>query len=391
MSKTNKTLAIIVVAQFCCTSVWFAGNAVIDDLIRDFNLLPTALGHLTSSIQLGFITGTLIFAILSIADRFSPSKVFFISAVFAAFFNLLLIFSANTFGSLMAFRFLAGFCLAGIYPVGMKIAADYFDKGLGKSLGYLVGALVLGTAFPHLLSAINADFSWNYLIYATSLLSLTGGALIILFVPDGPFRKASQVLKLNAIFSIFKPQSFKLAAFGYFGHMWELYTFWAFAPLLIVAHHDYHHHELGHIAFLSFMIIGSGALGCVLAGYLANRFSPQKTAFTALAISASCCLLLPLVFMIGSPYLFVGFLVIWGISVVADSPLFSTMVAQNAIPELKGSALTIVNSIGFAITILSIQLLNILYLNFEIQYIFVVLAIGPIAGLVYNRRERKQM
>ncbi len=372
-------------AQFCCTAIWFAGNAIVDELIVDFNILPTALGHLTSAVQFGFIIGTLIFAILAVADKFSPSKVFFISAVFAAAFNLAVILPTNTFTSLMSFRFLAGFCLAGIYPVGMKIAADYFDKGLGKSLGFLVGALVLGTAFPHLLNAFTTDFHWTYLIYATSGLSLTGGLLIFLFVPNGPYRKSGQAIKLTAVLTVFKPKNFRIAAFGYFGHMWELYTFWAFVPLLLIGYGNYHQSPIGNIALLSAFIIGIGALGCVLAGFLAERFGTHKTAFTALTVSACCCLFLPIVFLSANNILFVVFLLIWGIAVVADSPMFSTMVAQNAIPELKGTALTIVNSIGFAITILSIQLVSLLSLHFELQYILMVLSVGPVAGLVYRK------
>ncbi|MFT7452415.1 MAG: MFS family permease, partial [Patescibacteria group bacterium] len=142
-------LPIIVIAQFCCTALWFAGNAVMGDLAINFNLPSSALGHLTSAVQFGFISGTLVFALLAIADRFSPSKVFGLCAFVGALFNLGAIHDGNTLWTLLSLRFMTGFCLAGIYPVGMKIAADYFEKGLGKSLGYLVGALVLGTAFPH--------------------------------------------------------------------------------------------------------------------------------------------------------------------------------------------------------------------------------------------------
>ena len=157
MKNTNKILLLFVVSQFCCTSLWFSGNAIITDLADAFQLTDGALGNLTSAVQFGFIIGTLVFAILTIADRFSPSKVFFISAITAALCNLGNILDSNNLMSLLTFRFLTGFFLAGIYPVGMKIAADYFKKGLGKSLGFLVGALVLGTAFPHLLKDVTSE------------------------------------------------------------------------------------------------------------------------------------------------------------------------------------------------------------------------------------------
>jgi MFS family permease len=385
LNKKNFILPIIVLAQFCCTSIWFAGNAVIDDLISVFDLQVTALGYLTSAIQLGFITGTLIFAFFTIADRFSPSKVFFVSALLAALFNIAITLSGNTYESLLLLRFLAGICLAGIYPVGMKIASDYFDKGLGKSLGFLVGALVLGTAFPHLLNAFLAYFRWNTIIYTTSIISLLGGIVIVLFVPDGPFRKPGQALKWSAIFSIFKPLAFRKAAVGYFGHMWELYTFWAFVPLLLISYNKYHGFEDANVSLLSFIIIAAGALGCIIAGYLSNRISTQKVAYSALFISGLCCLLLPVIFYTANPFIFTSFLIIWGITVVADSPLFSTLVAQNAIPHLKGSALTLVNSIGFSITILSIQCITWLNVYFELHYILPILGLGAVFGLGYKK------
>ena len=149
-------LPIIVLSQFCCTSLWFASNAVIENLVDVFYLNSNAIGYLTSSVQFGFILGTLVFAVLTIADRFSPSKVFFTSAALGALCNVAIIWDGNTLASLLIFRFLTGFFLAGIYPVGMKIASDYYNKGLGKSLSFLVGALVLGTAFPHILKGLIA-------------------------------------------------------------------------------------------------------------------------------------------------------------------------------------------------------------------------------------------
>jgi len=161
------------------------------DLVNAFNLESSALGHLTSAVQFGFIFGTLVFAIFTIADRFATSKVFFVSALLGAAFNLGTTLDNNTFTSLIFFRFMTGFFLAGIYPVGMKIAADYFQKGLGKSLGFLVGALVLGTAFPHLLKGIGAELPWKMILFITSGLATLGGLLMLILVPNGPFRTQS--------------------------------------------------------------------------------------------------------------------------------------------------------------------------------------------------------
>lgn len=383
MQTPKRILPIIVIAQFCCTSLWFAGNAVMSDLVSTFQLNTTALGDLTAAVQFGFISGTLLFAFLTLSDRFSPSRLFFISALVGATLNLGIILDANTFYSLLLVRFLTGFSLAGIYPVGMKLAADHFEKGLGLSLSFLVGALVLGTAFPHFLNGfIGAEaLSWKMVVVLTSCFALLGGCLILLFVPDGPFRKLRQQPDSTAFFKVFKKPDFRAAAFGYFGHMWELYTFWAFVPVILSAYQKNNPTSTLNIPLSSFMIIGIGGLSCVAGGYISKKIGIKKTASTALLLSGLCCLLSPLLFIINSEVLLLSFLLFWGMVVVADSPLFSTLVAQNALAESKGTALTIVNSIGFAITIISIQLINYLNNSIELRYLFIFLALGPILGL----------
>lgn len=382
MKHQKIVLPIIVISQFCCTSLWFAGNAVLNDLITNFNLPTNALEDLTSAVQFGFIIGTFLFALFTIVDRFSPSKIFFICAILGAATNSCLIFDNNTFLSLLILRFLTGFFLAGIYPVGMKIATDYYQKGLGKSLGYLVGALVLGTALPHLLKDSMQDFSWEKVILAISILAFFGGVLLIILVPNGPFRKKGTSLNLTICFKIFKNTPFRKAAFGYFGHAWELYTFWAFVPILLKTYTDLYTEVHFNIPLLSFFIIGIGSLSCVLGSYLAEKFGTKKTAFSALLLSCICCLIAPLFFMIENELLFILFLLFWGMVVIADSPLFSTLVAQNAPEKDKGTALTIVNCIGFSITILSIQLVSNLYHSTNSTFVYLLLAIGPILGLI---------
>ena len=382
MKVSRQILPLIVLAQFCCTSLWFAGNGVMEDLIRHFKLEPTALGHLTAAVQLGFICGTLFFALFTIADRFSPSRVFFVSALLGAVFNLGAFLDGNTLFTLMAFRFLTGVFLAGIYPVGMKIASDYFEKGLGKSLGLLVGALVVGTAFPHFLKGYGNGLAWPLVMWVTSGLALAGGALILFFVPDGPYRKGSSGLDLSAFFKIFRKPAFRAAAFGYFGHMWELYAFWAFVPFMADTYASMHTGTGISRELLSFAVIGIGGPACVISGYLSGALGTKRIASIALAFSCGCCLLSPFVFMAAPPAVFVAFLLFWGISVIADSPLFSTMVARNSAAEQRGTALTIVNCLGFSITILSIQLLNYLREFLNLQYLYVTLALGPMLGLL---------
>jgi MFS family permease len=368
-----------VLSQVAGTSLWFAGNAVMGSLQEELGLAPTALGHITSAVQLGFIAGTLAFALLTLADRFSPTRVFFVSALLGALFNLGVLL-AEGFISLLLLRFLTGFFLAGIYPVGMKIAADWHEKGLGKALGYLVGALVLGTASPHLLQALRGTLPWQGVFVATSALAVLGGLLLLLLVPDGPYRRRSQGFDPHALLRVFANKPFRAAAFGYFGHMWELYTFWAFVPLMLLAYASFHPEMQLQVSLLSFYIIAIGSLACVAGGYLAQRLGSARVAFRALFLSFCCCLLSPLIPFLPLPLL-IFFLLFWGGVVVADSPQFSTLVAQNAPREVTGTALTIVNCIGFSITILSIQLLNQLEGWLPAQYRFSLLAIGPLLGL----------
>jgi len=380
-SNTKFVLPIIVISQFLCTSLWFAGNAVLPDIIKNFPAELNLLANLTSMVQFGFIAGTLVFAIFAISDIFAPSKVFFVCGIAASIFNLGICLEFSDVNLLLLFRFLTGFMLAGIYPVGMKIASDYFKDGLGKSLGFLVGALVLGTAFPHLLKTFTADFPWKYVIYATSTLSLIGASCVFFFVPNGPFRMAGQKFDFSACLSGFKNINFRSAAFGYFGHMWELYTFWAFLPGILLLYKSTHDVAKLNVSLFAFLIIASGGLSCMLGGLLSQKFGAKKIATMALSLSGLCCLLSPIFLFADSVYIFFMFLFIWGLAATADSPLFSSLVAKNAPDHLRGTSLTLVNCIGFAITIGSIQLLNILSKEMNSHYLYMVLAIGPILGL----------
>ncbi|GAB4244338.1 MAG: MFS transporter [Ekhidna sp.] len=382
--KARYILIVIVIAQFFCTSLWFAGNAIMPDLINILGLKAEDLGWVTSSVQLGFIAGTLVYTFWTIPDRFKATRVFLISAFLGAIVNAISIWAAG-WETLLISRFFTGFFLAGIYPVGMKIAADHFENRLGKSLGYLVGALVLGTALPHLLASFEVALDWKRVIGGTSSLAMLGGLMLFLFVPE----KSKQALKTKARFSeswsAFSGKEFRAAAFGYFGHMWELYAFWAFVPMMLQLYSAYHLTEI-QTSFWSFIIIGGGSLSCVIGGWLSGWFGEEKVARIALATSGSCCLLAPLSFTFSKAF-FLFFLNVWGLAVIADSPLFSSLVARSAVPALKGTALTLVTCIGFSITIFSIQLLTFLASHFEPKYGFLALAIGPALGLVYSRKK----
>jgi MFS family permease len=369
-------LPIIIFSQFAGTSLWFAGNAIIDAIQKDAG---SSHANITSVVQFGFIAGTLVFSLFTIADRFPSSKVFFFSALIASAANLLIIPFAHQHSILLLLRFITGFFLAGIYPVGMKIAADLFPEKLGKALGYLVGALVLGTSFPHFVRSQLQSIHWETVILSTSALAFIGGILILLFVPSKQKSAVTQKPDLFAAFKVFRSKPFRSAAFGYFGHMWELYAFWAILPVLFSFYNERNGHDL-NIYFWSFIIIATGGIGCALGGLVSQKTGSKKVAFYSLLISGLCCSFSFLFFQT-TPILFLLFMIAWGLTVIADSPQFSTLVARNAQEKNKGTALTIVTSIGFAITIVSIQLLKLSFEDYK-EYGLLLLAPGPIIGLL---------
>lgn len=381
--KTPKyILPIIVFAQFAGTSLWFAGNAILPQIQEAWNLPLNSVAQVTSSVMLGFIVGTLFFAVTSIADRFKPSGVFFICAVLGAFLNIGSLLTGQSFIWLLVFRFLTGICLAGIYPVGMKIASDWFEGKLGKALGYLVGALVLGSAFPHLLNHLGADYDWQLVLQGTSAIALTGGALIFFLVGDGPSRVKSTNFSPKQALQVFKKREFRWAAFGYFGHMWELYTLWAYLPIALVYYSDSQGEDLS-ISLWTFIIMAMGVIGCIWGGYSSIKKGSARVAYIYLFLSGTLCLLSPLFYNL-SPFWFLGLMCLWGLSVIGDSAQFSSLNAKTAPVELKGTALTLAVSIGFFLTIPSIQLLQLLNQWIPVEWLLFTLVIGPIFGLRYT-------
>ncbi len=369
---------IIVFSQFCCTSLWFATNAVLPQLQLAYHWPGDAIGHITAAIQLGFISGTLLYAFFGLSDRFSPASVFFVSSALAAGMNALCLWDIGALNLAMISRFFTGFFLAGVYPVGMKIASDWNREGLGHWLGGLVGALVLGTSFPHLLHLIPGIPDAEMIIGLVSLLAIVGGLSMRLFIGDGPHHLRSARFTFRNVRGVFGYAEFRAAAMGYFGHMWELYAFWAFVPVVL---NNYQHKSatVFSVSGWSFVIIAAGVIGCLVGGKLSLAWGSKRIASVALASSAFCCLLSPFVFHSAFP-VFISMMFFWGLMAVADSPQFSALVAGHAPAYVRGSAITLVTCIGFAITIISIQLVNYLQMLISPRYLLLVLAPGLLLG-----------
>jgi MFS family permease len=376
----RRILPVIIISQLAGTSLWFAGNAVLPDLQRSLDLPDSFLGHMTAAVQLGFIAGTLVFAVLAISDRYSPRATFLVCSLLGAACNAVTYFLEGSAPLLIAARFGAGFFLAGIYPVGMKIASGWYRRDLGMALGFLVGALVLGTALPHLIRGLDQSLPWQTVMLSVSAIAALGGLLMYALVPDGPFLVAGAKFDPRSLATIFRSAGFRASSFGYFGHMWELYAFWAFVPPILVAYAARTADTGFNISLLAFAIIAAGAIGSVVGGYLSLRVGSARVAFAQLAASGLCCLLSPLLFY-AAPLLFLPFLLFWGAVVVGDSPQFSALNARHAPPDQVGSALTIANCIGFGISIVSIQLLNSVAGSIPPHYLLLLLVPGPIFGL----------
>ncbi len=367
-------------AQLAGTSPWFAVNAVMPELQRAHGYSEAAVGSLSSALQLGFITGTLLFALLALADRFSARRLFLISTFGAALCTLAAAAMAHSYTGLLLWRVATGFCLAGIYPVGMKIASQWFPRGLGTALGWLLGALVLGSASPYLLRALGASLPWQSVFIAVAVLAVLAGVAVVRLIPEPPARAGAAPLRLGALASLWRDARTRASVFGYFGHMWELYTVWVLMPLVLATRLQ------GAVAVSgwAFVALGAGALGCVVGGLLAPRFGSARVAGTQLATSGLCCLAAPWLLQAPLP-LFLAWLVLWGITVAGDSPQFSALTAANAPREAVGSVLTLTNSIGFAISALSIELFVRLSATQPLATLLPWLALGPLLGLIALR------
>lgn len=375
-SVPRHILPVLVLAQFAGTSLWFAVNAVMPDLQRELGWPASAVGPLTSALQFGFIVGTLVFALLAIADRFAPRRVFLFCALAGSGCTVGAWAMVTHYEALLAWRFLTGVFLAGIYPVGMKIAAQWYTKGLGAALGLLIGALVLGSASAHALRALSGSLPWPTLMLGVAALAAAGGLLLYMGTSDPPGAVARvTTLQWRALGTLWTDGRVRASVLGYFGHMWELYTVWVMVPLVLAT-------RLSgtDLSWAAFWVLGAGALGCAGGGWVALRWGSARVATLQLATSGLCCLATPLVLNAPAP-LFYGWLLLWGITVSGDSPQFSTLTARNAPPQAVGSVLTLTNSIGFGISIVSILLFVSLAQTVSLGALLPWLAIGPALGL----------
>ncbi|WP_375183022.1 MFS transporter [Marinobacter sp.] len=381
-------LPVIVLAQLFGTSLWFSINGVWLSLSAQLGLTESDLGRLTLAVQAGFIAGTLTIAVTGLADRFGASRIFALSSLLGALVNGGFIFAAGAPPLDFALRFATGLCLAGIYPLGMKMVIAWTPRYAGAALAWLVGMLTLGTALPHLMRGVTLGMPWEWPLMTASCLALAGGALVLV-LGDGPhLPRSNGRLPLSQGLAALRMPQFRAVAGGYFGHMWELYAFWTLVPLLIGRELQRLGQSDAWIPWLSFAVIGIGAAGCVGGGRLSRTLGSEWVARRALTVSGAFCLAYP---WLGGlpPVLLILLLIVWGIAVVADSPQFSALASATAPRESVGSSLAVMNAVGFGLTLPAIWLTSGLWAELGSGVVWLLIP-GPVFGLWSLARYRKQ-
>lgn len=379
-SKTL-SLGILVAAEMAGMNLWFASAAILPDLARETGIGEAAQALLTAAVQAGFVAGALVIAVSGIADRFDPRMVVCIAALSAAASNLgLLVLAPAGWGAVLS-RFLAGACLAGVYPVGMKIAVGWGVRDRGQIVGLLVGALAVGKSAPYLVAFLGGT-DWRLVIAVTSLLAAAGG-LAALASGLGPHHTRAPHFDPRAIVLAWTEPRIRRAYLGYFGHMWELYAMWAWVAAIAAAAFGHamdaeRAHHLGKLA--AFLAVASGGFTCIAAGYAADRIGKAEVAVAAMAASGLAALALAASFG-GPPWLTILLVIIWGMAVLPDSAQFSALVADASPPHLTGSLLTLQTSIGFGLTILTVQLTPLAAAALGWPLVLCIMAAGPFLAI----------
>ncbi len=360
---------LLLLAELLAMGVWFSASAVAPALSAEWRLDDSGRAWLTMSVQAGFVAGALLSALLNLADRIRAHVLFAISAIAASASTMLIAAIAHGLDVAVGLRFLTGFFLAGVYPVGMKIVTTWTEQDRGLGIGLLVGALTVGSAGPNLLNALGATSDWRTLLYIAAAFAAAGGLIAALFVREGPDQGAARKFKWSYAAEILRDRPVLLANLGYLGHMWELYAMWSWIAAYVAS------------PALAFAAIAAGAPGSVIAGKIADRVGRSTVTIVSMAISGMCALLIGFAYH-SSAAVLGTIAIVWGFAIVADSAQFSACVTELGSREHLGTALTLQTSLGFLLTMFTIRLVPWIAVRIGTQWSFSVLAIGPALGIV---------
>src|SRR5262245_65500565 len=379
-------LAWLSLAMFLGMTMWFSATAANAPIVGEFHLSSAETAWLTMALQGGFVIGTLLSAVLNLPDIINPRRLFAVGCVLGAAANAALV-RADGATALIALRAATGASLAWVYPPGMKVAAGWFEKRRGAAVGVLIGALTIGSAFPHLLASLSTAVAWRTLMLSASALAVTGGIIVVSLVGDGPYVASSARFDPGAVARVFADRKTRLATLGYLGHMWELYAVWTWIAAFASASFGVTNAPAPSSpagSAVAFATIASGAIGSAAAGSVADRIGKARIAAWAMIVSGACCVLAGLVFNAPAPLKWI-FSIAWGVAVVADSAQLSALVAQYSPRDHVGTALTIQTCAGFLLTMASIRLLPVVARAIGWQWVFVCLLPGPVAGALALR------
>ncbi|MCP3917659.1 MAG: MFS transporter [bacterium] len=386
-------LTALAMAELLAMSLWFSASAVVPQLEAEWALDATSRAWLTMSVQLGFVAGALASAITSLSDRVSAAKLFAVCALLGALANASIpaLDGAGGPGLAIGMRFVTGICLAGVYPPGMKLVASWSKADRGLTIGLLVGALTLGSALPHLFNALPVFGTagmppWRPVLYASSGFAVLAAILVAAFVRPGPHLARSAPFDWRFATRTFTERPLRLANLGYLGHMWELYAMWTWVPRLLMQSYEKAGLASSSARLAGFGVVAIGAVGCVLAGLFADRLGRTTVAIWSLAVSGACCVVAGAFF--DRPEVLTVVCLVWGFAVVADSAQFSAAVSELCDARYVGTALAMQTSLGFLLTAITIQGISSLIEPLGWSRVFVVLAIGPVVGIVAMWRLR---
>ena len=375
----NAQLAVLGAAMVLSMTTWFAAAAVLSELRAEFGLSRVGGSWLTIAVQIGFVVGAVLSAVLNVADLVAPRRLVLIGSLIAASANLTLLIAPNATMAL-AGRFVTGAGLALVYPPALKATATWFRARRGFALGVMVGALTLGSALPHLVAALGG-VGWRATIIATSGATVIGGLIADRVARDGPYPFGRAVFDRRRILTVVTDRRLRLATLGYFGHMWELYAMWAWFGVfyLDLLQQRGTSGAARWASLAAFAVIGAGAFGSWFGGWMSDRLGREWAAGTAMAVSGSMALFIG--FLISAPPVVVlGLGMFCGFWVVADSAQFSTVVSEMADQDSVGTALTTQLASGFALTVFTIFLVPVIESTWGWGWAFLVLAPGPILG-----------
>jgi MFS family permease len=394
MDHKWRTVLLLSLAVLLAMGLWFSASAITPSLTEIWDLSSGQVAWLSMAVTVGFVVGALLSALTNISDIYPPRIVFALCAFFGAAATALITVSGG-FGVAVILRFLTGFALAGVYPVGMKITSTWMKEDRGLGLGLLTGALVIGTASPHLIRALGGIENWQFVLYMAAFLAALGGVIALWIGKLGPYRGAAAKFRWRHIGEVLGDRGMRLANFGYLGHMWELFSMLTWISLFLLASFQ----ESGHdtvwglsaetaASLMTFLVIAASGPSSLLAGWLADRLGRTRVTIASLVVSGVCCLVIGFFFGL-SPWLVFLVALVWGFAIAPDSGQYSTAVSELSDAKYTGTALTLQTGMGFLLTLVTVRLVPSLVDRIGWEWSFAFLALGPVFG-IWAMRSLKQ-